>query len=275
MRSTIRHMKIQKRVNIIKTYYLIDFENVGCEGFKGCGKLSGTDFIHLFYTDNSRKIDLDIINDHGESKLITHKVPTGNQSADMHLGSYLGYLIGKECAGQDEECKFVVISKDTGFDHIIEFWKAEKGVKISRSEKISGKQVQTRKQVKKLTDEQTDGQTEEQPDQKIEKQTEEQSDKQPVKQSGDQNAKQPKQKKTVKQTQKIIDMNAGVKKLQQELVQILDKAGMPKEVVNYVSTTVEKNAEGKNRKQQIYRSIISKYGQTKGLNIYNHIKKRI
>ena len=31
----------------------------------------------------------------------------------------------------------------------------------------------------------------------------------------------------------------------------------------------------KNRKQQIYRSIISKYGQTKGLNIYNHIKKKI
>ena len=58
-------------------------------------------------------------------------------------------------------------------------------------------------------------------------------------------------------------------------MEALDKAGMPKEVVNYVSTTVEKNAEDKNRKQQIYRSIISKYGQTKGLNIYNHIKKKI
>ena len=63
--------------------YLIDYENVGSEGFKGCEKLRETDIIHLFYTDNSRKIDLDIINDHGESKLITHKVPTGNQSADM------------------------------------------------------------------------------------------------------------------------------------------------------------------------------------------------
>ena len=112
-------------------------------------KITGNRYYPSFYTDNSRKIDLDIINDHGESKLITHKVPTGNQSADMHLGSYLGYLIGKECTGQDEECKIVVISKDTGFDHIIEFWKAEENVKISRNEKISGKQVQTRKQVKK------------------------------------------------------------------------------------------------------------------------------
>ena len=246
-------------MKIIKTYYLIDYENVGSEGFKGCEKLRETDIIHLFYTDNSRKIDLDIINDHGESKLITHKVPTGNQSADMHLGSYLGYLIGKECTGQDEECKIVVISKDTGFDHIIEFWKAEENVKISRNEKISGKQVQTRKQVKKQTSKEKDRQLAEQTDQKTEKQLNEQSEKQSVKQS----------------KQKIIDMKAGTKKLQQELVLVLDKAGMPKEVVNYVSTTVEKNAEDKNRKQQIYRSIISKYGQTKGLNIYNHIKKKI
>ena len=40
-------------------------------------------------------------------------------------------------------------------------------------------------------------------------------------------------------------MKAGTKRLQQELVLVLDKAGMPKEVVNYVSTTVEKNAEDK------------------------------
>lgn len=107
----------------------------------------------------------------------------------------------------------------------------------------------------------------EQSGQKTEKQLDEQPEKQSVKQSENQNTKKPKQK--------IIDMNAGTKKLQQELVLVLDKAGMPKEVVNYVSTTVEKNAEDKNRKQQIYRSIISKYGQTKGLNIYNHIKKKI
>lgn len=156
-------------MKIIKTYYLIDYENVGSEGFKGCGKLRETDIIHLFYTDNSRKIDLDIINDHGESKLVTHKVPTGNQSADMHLGSYLGYLLGTECAAQEdtdekytnekhtneehtnqnhidrdyttrEKYKFVIISKDTGFDHIIQFWRDEKKAEISRREKISGKQ---------------------------------------------------------------------------------------------------------------------------------------
>ena len=37
-------------MKIIKTYYLIDYENVGSEGFKGCEKLRETDIIHLFYT---------------------------------------------------------------------------------------------------------------------------------------------------------------------------------------------------------------------------------
>ena len=41
-------------MKIIKTYYLIDYENVGSEGFKGCEKLRETDIINLFYTDNSK-----------------------------------------------------------------------------------------------------------------------------------------------------------------------------------------------------------------------------
>ena len=39
-------------MNIIKVYYLIDFENVGCEGLNGCEKLGESDYIHLFYTNN-------------------------------------------------------------------------------------------------------------------------------------------------------------------------------------------------------------------------------
>ena len=234
----------------MKTFYLIDYETVGCEGLSGCEKLSRTDFIHLFYTDNSRKIDLDIINNHGESKLITHKVPTGKQSADMHLGSYLGYLLGMECAAQEhavqedteeehanqddinqddttrEEYKFVIISKDTGFDHIIQFWKHEKKADISRREKISGKQA----------------------------------------------------------AQKIIDIDTGAKKSQQVQQQIansqqiantLHNAGMSKEVVNYVSCLVEQNAGEEKRKQEIHNAVVSKYGNEKGREIYNRIKNRI
>mgnify|MGYP003332404705 CR=1 FL=1 len=60
-----------------------------------------------------------------------------------------------------------------------------------------------------------------------------------------------------------------------EIMQILSKAGFDNDIVTYVASVVVKNIDVKNGKQQIYRTIISKYGQNKGLNIYNHIKKHI
>lgn len=58
-------------------------------------------------------------------------------------------------------------------------------------------------------------------------------------------------------------------------MQILRKADFEQEIVNYVVPVVVRNVQVKNGKQQIYRTIISKFGQSKGLNIYNHIKKHI
>ena len=60
-----------------------------------------------------------------------------------------------------------------------------------------------------------------------------------------------------------------------EIMQILSKAGFDNDIVTYVASVVVKNIDVKNGKQQIYRTIISKYGQNRGLNIYNHIKKHI
>lgn len=46
--------------------------------------------------------------------------------------------------------------------------------------------------------------------------------------------------------------------------------------IDYVLSVVEKHKNsGKNKKQLIYRTIISKYGQAKGLVMYNYIKKHI
>ena len=54
---------------------------------------------------------------------------------------------------------------------------------------------------------------------------------------------------------------------------ILSKVGYEDDIVGYVASVVVKNYGLKNEKQQIYRTIILKYGQGCGLNIYNHIKK--
>ncbi len=135
-------------MKIIKTYYLIDYENVEVKASKDA-KITGNRYYPSFYTDNSRKIDLDIINDHGESKLITHKVPTGI-SQQICIWILSGISDRKECTGQDEECKIVVISKDTGFDHIIEFWKAEKNENFQKREDF--RKTDTDKETGKKTD---------------------------------------------------------------------------------------------------------------------------
>ena len=74
---------------------MIDFENVSTGGFSGCELLGNEDHIHVFFTDKSTKFDLNILARHKAATLEIHKVPCGNQSADMHIVSYLGYLVGR------------------------------------------------------------------------------------------------------------------------------------------------------------------------------------
>lgn len=103
----------------MKTIYLIDYENVGSDGLLCCDKLSNKDRIIVFFTKNAPKIDMTKISKLKKHMLDLIEVPTGKQSADMHIGSYLGYLMGKY---QSKDCRIVVISRDTGFDNLIESW---------------------------------------------------------------------------------------------------------------------------------------------------------
>lgn len=114
----------------METYYLIDFENVGVHGFSGCDLLGNKDYIVVFYTDQAKKFDLDILNRHNAARLDINKVPPGNQSADMHIVSYLGYLIG---TGTEKNVRYVIVSKDTDFDNIIKFWNEKLGTDITRT----------------------------------------------------------------------------------------------------------------------------------------------
>ncbi len=210
----------------IETYYLIDYENVGSDGLSGCDKLNKSDHIIIFFTKNAKKIDMRQIANHGDAELDMIEVPAGKQSADIHIGSYLGYLAG---TNKGKDCSIVIISKDTDFDNVIKFWKTKTGVKSSRTQQIK---IST-------------------PKASIAKQA------------------------TVskKSSTKAADRNRMT--LNNEIMQVLSKAGFESDIVGYVASSVVKNVGVEDGKQQIYRTVISKYGQSKGLNIYNHIKKHI
>lgn len=115
------------------SYYLVDYENVGGAGFEGAGELSTEDEVLIFYTSNARRIDLDILMACNRAKVIAIKVPVGKQSTDMHIGTYLGSLIGT-CEGNANE--YIVLSKDTDYDGIIQFWTG-KNSRVYRREYIS------------------------------------------------------------------------------------------------------------------------------------------
>lgn len=103
-------------------YYLIDYENIGNDGLKNLSKLKTDDVIIIFYSENCKNINLDIINEMTKIKLqfSVSKVNVGTKNAlDFQLSSYLGYLIGKNSPSST----YYIVSADKGFDCLCDYWK--------------------------------------------------------------------------------------------------------------------------------------------------------
>ncbi|MCM1237400.1 MAG: PIN domain-containing protein [Ruminococcus flavefaciens] len=115
----------------METFYLIDFENVHNEGLKGIDSLSGSDHVHIFSTENAVNIRMDLAFPKGVA-IQPHLVPARKQSVDMHLVSYLGFLLGNH----GKQCSYVIVSKDTDYDNIIAFWKKEGYMNVLRKKSI-------------------------------------------------------------------------------------------------------------------------------------------
>ena len=125
----------------METFYLVDFENVHNEGLENIDSLSQTDHVHVFSTEKALNIRMDFVFSKGVD-IEGHIVPARKQSLDMHLVSYLGYLLAKH----GKQCAYVIVSKDTDYDNIIKFWE-EEYPNISRKQKIPGASVKQKKTV--------------------------------------------------------------------------------------------------------------------------------
>lgn len=108
--------------------YLIDFENVNEGGLSGMSRLSLEDRVILFFTQNAGKVSLGLFN--GISVGFTGiEVPGGKQSLDMHLITYLGYLLGGET---NHETRYYIVSNDTDYVKPVAFLN-----RLAGSERIS------------------------------------------------------------------------------------------------------------------------------------------
>ncbi|MDR2560060.1 MAG: hypothetical protein LBC86_11055 [Oscillospiraceae bacterium] len=100
--------------------FFIDFENVHSEGMAGVDHLTEADEVIIFYSSNADSITFDILHKlmFCKSKLNYYKIKRGGKNAlDFQLSCYLGFRIKK-----DPEAEFYIISKDNGYDFIMDFW---------------------------------------------------------------------------------------------------------------------------------------------------------
>ena len=126
----------------METLCLIDFENVHNEGLENIDSLTQRDHVHIFSTENALNIRMDFVLSKGID-IEGHIVPAHKQSLDMHLVSYLGYLLGK----YGQQGTYIIISKDKDYDDVIKFWKDKGYPNISRKQKIPRNLVNQKKTV--------------------------------------------------------------------------------------------------------------------------------
>ena len=118
--------------------YLIDYENVNEGGLNGIETLTQDDTLIIFYNE-TQKLSMDI---HRllEKAVCKKDYVKVNKSAknylDFQLSTYLGYLVAK-----NKDVKFKIISKDTGFDAVINFWKGRQ-TKIERNNDLTKNSVE-------------------------------------------------------------------------------------------------------------------------------------
>ena len=156
------------------------------------------------------------------------------------------------------------------------FWAAAAQIRATRIKQIkaSAKTAEEKQQGNRQTKQKENQQSSQQASQQMKQQTKHEENQQENTQPNQQIKQQEKQQANQKKPE--IKVNGGQKtKLNQDVMQAARAAGFDADISNYVASTVVKNVGEKNGKQRIYRTIISKYGQNKGLNIYNHIKKLI
>ena len=280
-----------------ETYYLIDFENVGLKGLEGAQNLTKSDWIHLFSTRNAPKINTATLANFNATNLLVHEVPAKSQSVDMHLVSYLGYLLGS-CEAVPQ---IVILSNDTDYDDIVSFWNIEKGVIIRRRDKFQAEEPKTpapktARARKAAASKKAAAETKVQETRK-----ETPAEKGPVKPRRTRKAKPAAaQDETAKDSVKAAEEQESPEKdetkatqaqkktakagartvepqdktaLNNAVLKTLSNAKFDNETVSFAASLVTKNFAEKGGKQVIYRTIISKFGQERGLAIYRHIQK--
>jgi len=88
----------------------------------GVDALSENDEVVIFYSVNADTISFELLHKlmFCKAKLSYYKIRRGGRNAlDFQLSTYLGFLVSSRA-----DTEFYIISKDNGFDFVIDFWES-------------------------------------------------------------------------------------------------------------------------------------------------------
>lgn len=115
--------------------YLIDYENTGVKGLAGIERLKEEDQIILFYGPKTGSIPFDEhvrISQSASHVEYIKTTKTAKNYLDFQLTTYLGFLIA-----QTPVKEYHIVSKDSGYDSVIDFW-SKRGLVMKRQDNIAG-----------------------------------------------------------------------------------------------------------------------------------------
>lgn len=102
-------------------FFLVDYENVNSSGLNGIDLIGQDDHVVIFYGPNSNTVSFSIMQKIREMDIeieLYELKQSAHNAIDFQLSVYLGYLIAKY-----PEAEFYIISKDKGYQAVIEFCK--------------------------------------------------------------------------------------------------------------------------------------------------------
>lgn len=104
-----------------KTKIYVDFENVKLKGLEGLDELTEKDTLYLFYSKNAETLTVPIHESIKNSKanIETIECSTGSNAMDFVIST----LLGSHVKTDTEKTKYFIVSKDKGYQAIIDYWK--------------------------------------------------------------------------------------------------------------------------------------------------------
>lgn len=129
----------------------VDYENVSIKGLSGIENLGEDSMVYLFYSENTAHLPMTTVatlnSTKAEMRYILTKV--GKNALDFTLASVLGFVIKERF----QEDTFYIVSKDKGFDVLVDYWK---GNKVAVKVITSLTQIPAKKKTTKRTQTQSD-----------------------------------------------------------------------------------------------------------------------